>query len=577
MNRVIAGSWKMGACLALLVLGSSVQAGDPPPENPTQGIRLHATGRFELINIPLASANTSKADEVHSQVRQTAGVSPKPPPPPRCGQNVKVERGIILAKDGSGRDCKPEHLVGTSFSAPLGGRLYDFTIWGARKVKGHASRERWEYQVKWSGDEGGGGNLCESKENWALAVPHTWTASGELRPNESYFTFACLPGAGVEYGSIAPGGVIAKCIDWGFPPWSTSSLPNVAENARQLHQACVRMATADYCGEGKANTLEGTPIYFLDQGSLPIEVEAHIRVKKEGRLPVYKLPPEADPEKEAPGETELEEVDLESLTTRAQGDFQFEALWGIDDCGRVQARCVSKTRWDSLAADGACGKLRPCGKMTRRQLQQSNVLFVSYSSPIDKGLYLFKHSGNKYLTTSSVKYDDKQSKLLPDIKDIKSAEYVRYLGPVLRSNRPPRPPRNTQTQTTSKDQTVDPNELKTGHVILGPGAQAPLIRCPDPLVGLHLCKEKSGNRIILSDRCEDDNRYTYYHGDPKNRAVEGYIYPPCSLVKSNPLYLWTDGAGNYVTSTQKPDGYNAPGRLLGFMPPLNDLAELYMR
>jgi len=53
------------------------------------------------------------------------------------------------------------------------------------------------------------------------------------------------------------GSVLAKCVEWGYEPWRS---PEMAD----LHQACTRMARADYCGDGTPHTVDGTKIDVYD-------------------------------------------------------------------------------------------------------------------------------------------------------------------------------------------------------------------------------------------------------------------------------------------------------------------------
>ncbi|MGQ0528560.1 MAG: ADYC domain-containing protein [Panacagrimonas sp.] len=56
-------------------------------------------------------------------------------------------------------------------------------------------------------------------------------------------------------------GVVAKCVRWGYPPWSKG--PG-GEDLAPFHASCVRMARADYCGDGQPHTKEGTSIDNFD-------------------------------------------------------------------------------------------------------------------------------------------------------------------------------------------------------------------------------------------------------------------------------------------------------------------------
>lgn len=52
------------------------------------------------------------------------------------------------------------------------------------------------------------------------------------------------------------GYALAKCVEFGYKPW--------AAGGRELHQSCVRMLRADYCGDGNSWTLNGTMLNIYD-------------------------------------------------------------------------------------------------------------------------------------------------------------------------------------------------------------------------------------------------------------------------------------------------------------------------
>jgi hypothetical protein len=83
----------------------------------------------------------------------------------------------------------------------------------------------------------------------ALAVRGVWDATGARQDVPGRFTFACENGA------------ITKCIRWGYKPWASRGGKPLTE----LHQACTRMARADYCGDGRSHTHEDTTIDMYDQ------------------------------------------------------------------------------------------------------------------------------------------------------------------------------------------------------------------------------------------------------------------------------------------------------------------------
>lgn len=82
----------------------------------------------------------------------------------------------------------------------------------------------------------------------ALAVSGLWDASGAHRDVPGKITLACESGA------------IAKCAGWGYQPWASRDGRSLAD----LHQACTRMARADYCGNGRSHTKEDTVVDVYD-------------------------------------------------------------------------------------------------------------------------------------------------------------------------------------------------------------------------------------------------------------------------------------------------------------------------
>lgn len=103
-----------------------------------------------------------------------------------------------------------------------------------------------------SGSESGGWrNVC-GPGGRGILVPGTWTEGGGWSADG--YTFSCTTG------------VIAKCVrSWGYKPWATRRAPGGERVSWQrLHQACTRAARADYCGDGRSHTRDGTAIAIAD-------------------------------------------------------------------------------------------------------------------------------------------------------------------------------------------------------------------------------------------------------------------------------------------------------------------------
>jgi hypothetical protein len=82
----------------------------------------------------------------------------------------------------------------------------------------------------------------------AIPVRGSWSANGQPEPGADAVTFACTSGA------------IGKCIRFGYKPWKTER----GISLQPYHAACMHMVRADYCGDGRPHTVDGTWIDIWD-------------------------------------------------------------------------------------------------------------------------------------------------------------------------------------------------------------------------------------------------------------------------------------------------------------------------
>ena len=163
-----------------------------------------------------------------------------------------------------------------------------------------------------------GHRVCDEGDH-GVFVPGRWEESGAHVDDPTVVTYACMSG------------VIAKCASWGYAPWSAGT---------DAHQACTRLARADYCGDGTPWTLDGTTIVVYD--TLGIE------------NPV------------------------------AYPGYGFEAAWGVDG-----AVCVDAPRYAIEDADGravlpACfADLPPCERLDDPAAAGALLANDSTHTPID--------------------------------------------------------------------------------------------------------------------------------------------------------------------------------------------------
>ena len=98
--------------------------------------------------------------------------------------------------------------------------------------------------------------------DYRVGVP----GGGSHRDGAGALTFAC------------GGGVLAHCVTSGYAPWRTRRVAT-SGGAREIsladhHQACTRLLRADFCGDGRSFTVEGTVINLYDGAGVQRDTEA---------------------------------------------------------------------------------------------------------------------------------------------------------------------------------------------------------------------------------------------------------------------------------------------------------------
>jgi hypothetical protein len=83
----------------------------------------------------------------------------------------------------------------------------------------------------------------------AIPLQGSWDAGRNHVPSDEIITFACTNGS------------LGKCVRFGYKPWKTVHGISLSD----YHQACVHMVPADYCGDGRAHTRNGTDINVYDR------------------------------------------------------------------------------------------------------------------------------------------------------------------------------------------------------------------------------------------------------------------------------------------------------------------------
>lgn len=231
--------------------GTSLQGGRPRDEEEGQGRGLQGGPRAEEDPQGASLQGGRPRDDDDGQGRGLQGGAPREDEDiqgsshqgRRIGLDAMVGMRIELA-DGSPVVLQDGRLV-------AGSRVGAAALQGLDLLGVARSGQRFALRIGAVEAHGGGERIvlaadgspvCEG-DGAGIFVAGAWDETGAFDEVEGELTFSCTDG------------VISKCIDWGYAPWSFGA---------QVHQSCTRLARADYCGDGRPWTLDGTHIDVYD-------------------------------------------------------------------------------------------------------------------------------------------------------------------------------------------------------------------------------------------------------------------------------------------------------------------------
>ncbi|MBL9102980.1 MAG: hypothetical protein JNL82_18695 [Myxococcales bacterium] len=173
-----------------------------------------------------------------------------------------VLAGTIDLGDGPEPRIGPD-FVGATMSLVAGSTEYTLRFDEIYENPGQPGSGVWFHKVYIrEGEDGDWQSLCYDnlgQPTDSVLLKNAWDyTTGARIDNPSAMTIACRHA------------VLAKCVEWGYIPWQTATMCD--ENGQNCaptsladhHQACTRMARADYCGNGHSYTFNGTPIDVYD-------------------------------------------------------------------------------------------------------------------------------------------------------------------------------------------------------------------------------------------------------------------------------------------------------------------------
>ena len=170
-----------------------------------------------------------------------------PVPADASASNLRVEGSGFVLELPDGRVLRGTELTGATVYLDLGdGQTAPIKLASITPDPERPDILRHDFQRP--DGQGGWTPVCTPNhygERWGLPVSLPEGHPG----HEGRITISCASGA------------VVKCVRFGYPLWGHG--PS-GEDLLPLHAACMRMVRADYCGDGKSYTKEGTTIDNYD-------------------------------------------------------------------------------------------------------------------------------------------------------------------------------------------------------------------------------------------------------------------------------------------------------------------------
>jgi hypothetical protein len=194
-----------------------------------------------------------RANLAATVVLAAAFALPSPPASSAGGApRIEVVGTVLRVTDGE-RIVEGAALVGAVLTLGVGGDAVRARIAGVEVDATDPLGEVLLYDVRVVAADGTESPLCRPDaggRTLGFPLAGRTDGTGALKPSDDgAFEFVCASGAQ------------GKCVRFGYAPWRTA--PD-GSPMRPLYDACVRMVRADYCGDGRSFTRDGTMIGIAD-------------------------------------------------------------------------------------------------------------------------------------------------------------------------------------------------------------------------------------------------------------------------------------------------------------------------
>jgi hypothetical protein len=178
--------------------------------------------------------------------------------------DIRVVGTSLQARLSDGRRLTGADLTGAVMTiADRHGRQILVRINGAQVDPLDRKRARWLYGLsEYDPVNDTWHDYCHpDSEGRSLAFPlsGTTTDDGGFQLSSENVSFSCTSGA------------LAKCIRMGYEPWAFT---HKGAPLLDTFRSCIRMVRADYCGDGRSHTRDGTLIDVYDRFGIQLRVPA---------------------------------------------------------------------------------------------------------------------------------------------------------------------------------------------------------------------------------------------------------------------------------------------------------------
>jgi hypothetical protein len=163
---------------------------------------------------------------------------------------ISVEGTRVVVTSPDGRRLTGNTLIGAKLDLGIGRVVRIDAVARDQRSIG----EVWLYQLSARQPNGDWEDICSPDPEGrraAFPLPGYFDARGHFVNDHRRFTLACTSGAQ------------GKCVRLGYRPWERDAH---GRSIAPAYDACVRMMRADYCGDGRSFTRDGTRIEIANPG-----------------------------------------------------------------------------------------------------------------------------------------------------------------------------------------------------------------------------------------------------------------------------------------------------------------------